>query len=119
MGKQHNRRVYAGYYKKYDGSLIYVIAVLKDADTGKDVVVFHHGYETKQPFVMTKESFCEMVEVDGEYVDKYARQTQMKITEGHIDSFGSSNSPDRCATRSRTITSKHIRCENFAQQPTM
>ncbi len=31
MGKQHNRRVYAGYYKKYDNSLIYVIAVLKDA----------------------------------------------------------------------------------------
>ncbi len=42
MEKQHNRRVYAGYYKKYDGSLIYVIAVLKDVDTGKSVVVFHH-----------------------------------------------------------------------------
>ncbi len=26
-----------------------------------------------------------MVEVDGEYVDKFTRQTQMKITEGHIE----------------------------------
>lgn len=34
MGKQHNRRVFAGFYKRYDGKYIYVVAAVPDADTG-------------------------------------------------------------------------------------
>ena len=33
------RRVFAGYYKRYDGKPIFVIRVLKDIDTGEAIVV--------------------------------------------------------------------------------
>ena len=36
---------------------------------------------------MTKQSFCEMVEVDGEWVDKFTRQSQLKITDTHIQNL--------------------------------
>ena len=32
------RRVFAGYYKRYDGKPIFVIRVLKDIDTGEAIV---------------------------------------------------------------------------------
>ena len=33
------RRVFAGYYKRYDGKPIFVIRVLKDIDTGEAILV--------------------------------------------------------------------------------
>ena len=87
MGKQHDRRIFAGFYKRYDGLLVYVVTVAKNANTEEPTVVFHHvNYaENTQYFTMSKQSFCEMVEIDGEYVDKFVRQTQMKITELKIE----------------------------------
>lgn len=86
MGKQHNRRIFAGFYKRYDNKYIYVVTVVTDIDTGEQVVIFHEGidaYNAKY-YSMTKKSFCEMVEVDGEWVDKYVRQTHIRISEAHI-----------------------------------
>ena len=87
MGKQHNRRIFAGFYKRYDNKYIYVVAVVPDVDTGEKIVIFHEGLYANRDkfFTMTKQSFCEMVEIDGEWVDKYTRQPQLKITEVHID----------------------------------
>ena len=70
MGKQHNRRIFAGFYKRYDGKFIYVVAVVPDVDTGEQVVIFHEGIDACECkyYSMTKQSFCEMVEVDGEWV---------------------------------------------------
>lgn len=86
MGKQHNRRIFAVFYKRYDNKYIYVVTVVTDIDTGEQVVIFHEGidaYDAKY-YCMTKKSFCEMVEVDGEWVDKYVRQTHIRISEAHI-----------------------------------
>ena len=33
------KRVFAGYYKRYDGKRIYVVRVVKDIDTSEDVVI--------------------------------------------------------------------------------
>lgn len=68
MPKQHNRRIFAGYYQHYDGVFVYVIRVMKEADTGIDYVVgMYHSYSyNAEMFLMTKQSFCEMVEVNGE-----------------------------------------------------
>ena len=67
MGKQHNRRIFAGFYKRYDGKFIYVVAVVPDVDTGEQVVIFHEGIDACECkyYSMTKQSFCEMVEVAG------------------------------------------------------
>ena len=45
MGKQHNRRIFAGFYKRYDNKYIYVVAVVPDVDTGSQVVIFHEGID--------------------------------------------------------------------------
>ena len=65
MGKQHNRRIFAGFYKRYDNKYIYVVAVVPDVDTGSQVVIFHEGIDACECkyYSMTKQSFCEMVEV--------------------------------------------------------
>ena len=36
MLENYEKRVYAGYYKRFDGVLIYVITVTRDIDTGED-----------------------------------------------------------------------------------
>jgi hypothetical protein len=81
MGKQHNRRIFAGFYKRYDNKYIYVVAVVPDVDTGSQVVIFHEGIDACECkyYSMTKQSFCEMVEVDGEWVDKFVRQPQSEL----------------------------------------
>ena len=45
MGKQHNRRIFAGFYKRYDNKYVYVVAVVPDVDTGGQVVIFHEGID--------------------------------------------------------------------------
>ena len=35
-----NPRVYAGFYKRYDGKIVYVISTAKDTDTGEEPVIF-------------------------------------------------------------------------------
>jgi len=89
MGKQHNRRIFAGFYKRYDNKYIYVVAVVPDVDTGSQVVIFHEGIDACECkyYSMTKQSFCEMVEVDGEWVDKFVRQPQIRITDTHIQNL--------------------------------
>ena len=86
MGKQHNRRIFAGFYKRYDNKYIYVVAVVPDVDTGSQVVIFHEGIDACECkyYSMTKQSFCEMVEVDGEWVDKFTRQPQIRITQRRL-----------------------------------
>ena len=86
MKKQHNRRIFAGFYKRYDGQMVYVVTVAKDANTSEPMVIFHYVTykEDTEYFTMTKTSFCEMVEIDGNYVDKFSRQTQMKISQWKI-----------------------------------
>ena len=81
MTNKRDKRVYAGYYQRYDGQIIYVVMVIKDADTGADMVLFQPshlgdlgGYE-----VMSKRSFCELVTVDGKEVPKFKRRTQHPI----------------------------------------
>ena len=35
-----NPRVYAGFSKRYDGKIVYVISTAKDTDTGEETVIF-------------------------------------------------------------------------------
>ena len=89
MDRQRNRRIFAGFYRRYDGKYIYVVAVVSDADTDEKIMIFHYGTETCgcKYYTMTKKSFCEQAEVNGEWVDKFTRQPQVKITDTHISNF--------------------------------
>ena len=65
------RRVFAGYYKRYDGKPIFVIRVLKDIDTGEAILVCKDASFSREDnehyYLIRYASFCEQVEVDGIY----------------------------------------------------
>ena len=77
------KRVFAGYYKRYDGKRIYVVRVVKDIDAGEAVVIckdasfIREGNE--EYYTIRLESFCEQVNVDGILRDKYIRQTRREV----------------------------------------
>ena len=81
------RRICAGYYRRYDGKVVYVVSTATDADTGEETVIW-----TPYPFVdvpryctSSKKSFCAFVEVDGERRAKYKRLMNMKISAEAIE----------------------------------
>ena len=84
-----DRRIYAGYYRRYDGKVIYVVTMAKDADTDEDVVIWTPNvYSDKRAYyTMSKRSFCDCVFVDGVRQPKFKRQTQMRITASAIENF--------------------------------
>ena len=84
-----DRRIYAGYYKRYDGKVIYVVTMAKDTDTDEDVVIWTPNvYSDKRAYyTMSKRSFCGCAFVDGVRQPKFKRQTQMRITASAIETF--------------------------------
>ena len=81
------RRICAGYYRRYDGKVVYVISTATDADTEEETVIW-----TSYPFAdvpryctSSKKSFCAFVKVDGERKAKYKRQMNMKISAAAIE----------------------------------
>ena len=77
------KRVFAGYYKRYDGKRIYVVRVVKDIDTGEAVVICKDASfireDNEEYYTIRLESFCEQVNVDGILKDKYIRQTRREV----------------------------------------
>ena len=86
MAEKKSRRVYAGYYNRYDGKLIYVARVVTDIDTGEEIVICQYANysDTGEYYTITKESFCEQIEWNGQSVNKYSRRTQQKIDRSRI-----------------------------------
>lgn len=76
------RKICAGYYRRYDGKVVYVISLATDADTGEESVIW-----TTYPFATvpryytsSKKSFCAFIEVNGERKAQYKRLLNMKIS---------------------------------------
>ena len=76
------RKIRAGYYRRYDRKVVYVISSATDADTGEESVIW-----TTYPFATvpryytsSKKSFCAFIEVNGERKAKYKRLFNMKIS---------------------------------------
>ena len=81
------RKIRAGYYRRYDGKVVYVISTATDNDTREETVIW-----TTYPFAdvpkyctSTKKSFCAFVEADGERKAKYKRLMNMKISAEAIE----------------------------------
>ena len=84
-----DRKIRAGYYRRYDGKLIYLVTAAEDAETGEETVILrsYSFSEVPQYFTMSKKSFCAFVEVNGERKARYKRVTNMKITEAVISNL--------------------------------
>ena len=81
------RRIFAGYYKRYDGFPFYVVDVVRDFETKREVIICsyedgdHAGY-----FTLTQEEFCAKIDYQGRKIKKYSRNTKRrKISDGNID----------------------------------
>ena len=90
MNNKYDKRVYAGYYKRYDGKLFYVVTMAKDGVTGEDMVIYMpYSIRETDYLTISKKQFCEPVMVDGKLRARYKRQTQMRIEQDFIDSLES------------------------------
>ena len=76
------RKICAGYYRRHDGKVVYVVSLATDTDTGEESVIW-----TTYPFATvpryytsSKKSFCAFIEVNGERKAKYKRMLNMKIS---------------------------------------
>lgn len=75
------RRIYAGYYRRYDGKVVYVVSEATDADTGEETVIWtaYPFADIPRYYTSSKKSFCAFVEVNGERKARYKRLVNMKI----------------------------------------
>lgn len=80
------RRIYAGYYRRYAGKVVYVVSTATDADTGEEMVIWaaYPFADTPRYCTSSKKPFCALVEVDGERMAKYKRLINMKISKAAI-----------------------------------
>lgn len=98
------RKIRAGYYRRYDGKLIYLVTAAEDAETGEETVILrsYSFSEVPQYFTLSKKSFCAFVEVNGERRSKYKRVTSMKITEAVISNLAETVCAGQSAKRARS-----------------
>ena len=81
------RWICAGYYRRYDGKVVYVISLATDSDNGEETVIWttYPFADVPRYYTSNKKSFCAFVEVSGERRAKYKRLTNMKISEAAIE----------------------------------
>jgi len=84
-----DRRIYTWYYRRYDGKVIYVVAIAKDADTDEDVIIWTlNVYSDKRTYyTMSKRSFFDRIFIDGVRQPKFKRQTRMRVLDSVAESF--------------------------------
>ena len=84
------RRISAGYYRRYDGKVVYVVSLATDADTGEETVIWttYPFAEVPKYYTSSKNSFCAFVEVNGERKAKYKRLLNIPLLQPPEDVFG-------------------------------
>ena len=92
---EKQRRIFAGYYKRYDGMSFYVIDIVKDIETGGDVVICKkESYQHEDYFTLTREAFCQKVDCNGKRMKKYFRVNMRdKISERQLDEIADAGYP--------------------------
>ena len=92
---EKQRRIFAGYYKRYDGMSFYVIDVVKDLETGGEVVICKkETYARDEYFTLTREAFCQKVECNGKRMKKYFRVNKRdKISERQLEEIAEAGYP--------------------------
>lgn len=80
---EKERRVFAGYYKRYDGKHICVVTTAKDYESLEDTVIFYYvTYKGKNEYVtMPLKDFNAKVKHNGKTVRLFTRQTQILTPE--------------------------------------
>ena len=88
MEEIRRRKIYSGYYERYDRKLFYVVCEATDCDTGEvNVIMQEYSLTRTMPFLtMSRDSFCEIVtRPDGRKVDKFQRNPDMPVSESYAE----------------------------------
>ena len=61
------RRISAGYYRRYDGKVVYVVSLATDADTGEETAIriLFLFLDPPKYYTISKQSLCAFLEVSG------------------------------------------------------
>ena len=61
------RRICAGYYRRYDGKVVYVVSLATDADTGEETAIriLFLFLDPPKYYTISKQSLCAFLEVSG------------------------------------------------------
>ena len=88
MSEIRRRKIYAGYYDRYDRKPFYVVCEATDYDTGEvNIIMQEYSLVSTKPFVtISRDSFCEIVMLpNGRKVDKFTRNTNIPVSNYYID----------------------------------
>lgn len=88
MAEVRNRKIFAGYYRRYDRKVFYVVSEASDYDTGEITVILQeYSLTRKMPYItMSRKSFCEVITLkDGKKVDKFTRDTSIPISSSFVE----------------------------------
>ena len=60
-------RDYTGYYRRYDGKVVYVVSLATDADTGEETAIriLFLFLDPPKYYTISKQSLCAFLEVSG------------------------------------------------------
>lgn len=84
-----DRKIRAGYYRRYDGKVFYLVTNAKDLETGEETVILRpyvYG-DVAQYYTMSREAFSGYVEADGKRKLRYRRLSNMIISEEVIENL--------------------------------
>ena len=61
------RKIRAGYYRRYDGKVVYVVSLATDADTGEETAIriLFLFLDPPKYYTISKQSLCAFLEVSG------------------------------------------------------
>ena len=88
MAEVRDRKIFAGYYRRYDRKVFYVVSEASDYDTGEITVILQeYSLTRKMPYItMSRKSFCEVITLkDGKKVDKFTRDTSIIFASADTD----------------------------------
>ena len=112
MAEKKNKRVFAGYYERYDLVNIHVAMVVDDVDSGEKIVLFTYEgkHDDGKNHAISLKSFCEEVEYHGNVCPKFKRKTQRyknKYYEEELSDAGLKFRADMLRKRNLAILSEH------------
>ena len=84
MSETRRRKIYAGYYDRYDRKPFYVVCEAADYDTGEvNIIMQEYSLVSTKPFVtISRDSFCEFVTLpNGRKVDKFTRNANIPVSD--------------------------------------
>ncbi|OUP05841.1 hypothetical protein [Anaeromassilibacillus sp. An200] len=115
-----DRKIRAGYYRRYDGKVVYVISLAPDADTGEESVIWttYPLADVPRYYTSSKKSFCAFVEVNGERKAKYKRLLNMKISGETIERLEEEGFRGPIRKRQRLQPDEAYDTREYQQSPT-